>query len=55
VTNADFRREAAIAGPTATQDLQRLRSDGWLDQEGGGRSIRYVVGKKLRERWSASR
>ena len=55
VTNADFRREAAIAGPTATQDLQRLRSDGWLDQEGGGRSIRYVAGKKLRERWSASR
>ena len=54
ITNADFRREAGIAGPTATQDLQRLRSDGWLDQEGGGRSIRYVAGKKLRERWSAS-
>jgi Fic family protein len=55
VMNADFRREADIAGPTATQDLQRLRRDGWLDQEGGGRSIRYVAGKKLRERWSASR
>ena len=55
ITNADFRREATIAGPTAKQDLQRLRSDGWLDQEGGGRSIRYVASKKLRERWSASR
>jgi Fic family protein len=55
VSNADFRREVQIAGPTATQDLQRLRRDGWLDQEGGGRSIRYVAGKKLRERWSASR
>jgi Fic family protein len=55
VVNAGFRREAAIAGPTATQDLQRLRRDGWLDQEGGGRSIRYVASKKLRERWSASR
>ena len=54
ITNADFRREAGIAGPTATQDLQRLRSAGWLDQEGGGRSIRYVASKKLRERWSAS-
>jgi hypothetical protein len=54
ITNADFRREAGIAGPTATQDLQRLRSNGWLDQEGGGRSIRYVASKKLRERWSAS-
>lgn len=54
VMNADFRREADIAGPTATQDLQRLRRDGWLDQEGGGRSIRYVASKKLRERWSAS-
>src|SRR2546427_2083552 len=55
VINADFRREAEIAGPTATQDLQRLRRDGWLDQEGGGRSIRYVASKKLRENWSASR
>jgi Fic family protein len=54
ITNADFRREAGIAGPTATQDLQRLRNDGWFDQEGGGRSIRYVASKKLRERWSAS-
>ena len=33
VTNADYRREAGVAGPTATQDLQRLRNDGWLDQE----------------------
>jgi len=55
VTNVDHRREAGIAGPTATQDLQRLRRDGWLDQEGGGRSIRYVASRKLQERWSASR
>jgi Fic family protein len=55
VTNSDYRREADIAGPTATQDLQRLRRDGWLEQEGGGRSVRYVAGKKLQERWSASR
>jgi Fic family protein len=54
VMNADFRRAAQIAGPTATQDLQRLRHDGWLEQEGGGRSIRYVASKKLRELWSAS-
>jgi hypothetical protein len=52
--NADFRREAGIAGPTATQDLQRLRRDDWLDQEGGGRSIRYVASRQLRDRWSAS-
>jgi hypothetical protein len=55
VTNVEHRREAGIAGPTATQDLQRLRHDGWLDQEGGGRSIRYVASRKLQERWSASR
>jgi Fic family protein len=55
VMNADYRREVDIASPTATQDLQRLRRDGWLDQEGGGRSIRYVAGRKLREGWSASR
>lgn len=54
VTNADYRRETDIATPTATQDLQRLRSDGWLDQEGGGRSIRYVAARKLQERWSVS-
>jgi Fic family protein len=54
ITNVDYRREADIAGPTATQDLQRLRRDGWLDQEGGGRSVRYVAGKKLQERWSVS-
>jgi Fic family protein len=54
VTNADYRRETDIATPTATQDLQRLRSDGLLDQEGGGRSVRYVAGKKLQERWSVS-
>ena len=29
-----------MASPTAVQDLQRLRHDGWLDQEGGGRSVR---------------
>src|SRR5260370_29001870 len=55
IMNADYRREADVAGPTATQDLQRLRRDGWLDQEGGGRSIRYLAGKKLRENWSAAR
>jgi hypothetical protein len=54
LTNADYRREADIAGPTATQDLQRLRRDEWLDQEGGGRSVRYVAGGKLRDRWSTS-
>src|ERR1700682_1446973 len=54
LTNTDYRREADIAGPTATQDLQRLRRDGWLDQEGGGRSVRYVAGATLKERWSAS-
>ena len=54
VVNADFRREANIAGPTATQDLQRLRRDGWLDQEGGGRSIHYIASRQLRDRWSAS-
>jgi Fic family protein len=52
LTNADYRREASIAGPTATQDLQRMRRDEWLEQEGGGRSVRYVAGRKLRERWS---
>ena len=55
LTNADHRREANIASPTATQDLQRLRHDGWLEQEGGGRSLRYVAGRKLPERWSTSR
>jgi hypothetical protein len=54
VINADYRHVARIAGPTATQDLQRLRRDGWFEQEGGGRSIRYVAAKKLRELWSAS-
>jgi predicted HTH transcriptional regulator len=54
VTNVDYRRETDIATPTATQDLQRLRADGWLAQEGGGRSIRYVAGRTLHERWSAS-
>jgi Fic family protein len=54
VTNVDYRRESGIAGPTATQDLQRLRGDGWLDQEGGGRSVRYVAGAKLKDRWSTS-
>jgi Fic family protein len=54
VTNAEYRRDAEIAGPTATQDLQRIRHDGWLEQEGGGRSVRYVASKKLQERWSVS-
>ena len=55
LTNADYRREADVASPTAVQDMQRLRRDGWLDQEGGGRSVRYVASGKLQERWSASR
>jgi Fic family protein len=55
LTNADYRREAEVASPTAVQDMQRLRRDGWLDQEGGGRSVRYVASGKLQERWSASR
>ena len=54
LTNADYRRETDVASPTAAQDLQRLRRDGWLDQEGGGRSVRYIAGRKLQERWSAS-
>src|SRR6267143_5246210 len=54
VTNADYRRETAVASPTAVQDLQRLRRDGWLDQQGGGRSIRYSASKKLQDRWSAA-
>jgi hypothetical protein len=54
LTNADYRREADIAGPTATQDLQRLRREGWLEQEGGGRSIRYLAGGKLKDLWSNS-
>jgi Fic family protein len=55
VTNTDYRRTANVASPTAVQDLQRLRSDAWLEQEGGGRSVRYVAGRKLQERWSATR
>jgi Fic family protein len=55
ITNADHRRETNIASPTATQDLQRLRHGGWLEQEGGGRSLRYVASRKLQERWSSSR
>jgi Fic family protein len=54
ITNADYRRQADIASPTAVQDLQRLRHDGWLDQEGGGRSIRYMAGGKLKELWLAA-
>jgi Fic family protein len=55
ITNADYRREAEVASPTAVQDLQRLRRDGFLEQEGGGRSVRYVAGRKLQHRWSVSR
>jgi Fic family protein len=54
VTNSGHRIESSIASPTAVQDLQRLRRDGWLDQEGGGRSIRYVASSKLRDQWSAA-
>src|SRR6266704_793183 len=54
VTNADYRCAADIASPTAVQDLQRVRRDGWLEQHGGGRSVRYVASHELRERWSLS-
>src|SRR5438034_2981412 len=54
VTNADYRREADIASPTAVQDLQRVRRDGWLDQQGGGRSVRYVASDKLHKAWTDS-
>ncbi len=55
VTNSEYRRAAGIASPTAVQDLQRLRRDGWLEQVGGGRSVRYLAGRRLQERWSESR
>ncbi len=55
VRNADYRREVGIASPTAVQDLQRLRHDGWLEQQGGGRSVRYVASEKLRGAWLESR
>ena len=55
LTNADYRRETEVASPTAVQDLQRLRRDGWLEQEGGGRSVRYIASGKLSDLWSASR
>ena len=54
VTNADYRRASDIASPTAVQDLQRLRRDGWLDQQGGGRSVRYVAAGKLQKAWADS-
>src|SRR2546423_6858311 len=54
VTNADYRRAADIASPTAVQDLQRVRRDGWLDQQGGGRSVRYVASDKLHRGWADS-
>ena len=55
LTNADYRRETEIASPTAVQDLQRLRRDGWLDQRGGGRSVRYLASNKLQQQWAGSR
>jgi Fic family protein len=55
LTNAEYRRQSDIASPTAVQDLGRLRRDGWLDQQGDGRSTRYVASDKLRERWAATR
>jgi Fic family protein len=55
VRNAEYRREVDIASPTAVQDLQRLRHDGWLDQEGGGRSVRYAASEKLQGAWRESR
>lgn len=55
VRNAEYRREVDIASPTAVQDLQRLRHDGWLVQEGGGRSVRYAASDKLQGAWRESR
>ena len=52
--NVDYRREADIASPTAVQDLQRLRHDGWLEQQGGGRSVRYVASDRLQSAWRES-
>ncbi len=54
LTNADYRRGAGLASPTAGQDLQRLRRDGWLEQVGGGRSVRYVASRRLQERWAVA-
>src|SRR5438034_3604590 len=54
VRNVDYRREVEIASPTAVQDLQRLRHDGWLDQQGGGRSVRYVASDRLQSAWRES-
>jgi Fic family protein len=55
ITNSEYRHEAGIASPTAVQDLQRLKRDGWLEQEGGGRSVRYRAGRKLLDAWTRSR
>src|SRR6266581_6950619 len=54
VRNVEYRREVDIASPTAVQDLQRLRHDGWLDQQGGGRSVRYVASDRLHSSWRES-
>ena len=54
LTNAEYRREASVASPTAVQDLQRLRRDGRLEQQGAGRSVRYVATPGLRQEWSSS-
>jgi Fic family protein len=53
VTNAEHRTEHGIAAITASNDLRRLVADGWLTQDGGGRSARYLAAEPLREAWLA--
>ncbi len=51
VTNVEHRSEHRIAAITSSNDLRRLVADGWLTQEGGGRSARYVAASRLQEAW----
>ena len=51
VSNAEHRSEHGIAAITASNDLRRLVADGWLVQEGGGRSARYLAAEALRDAW----
>src|SRR2546428_10530636 len=54
VTNADYRRAADIASPTAVHDLPRVRRDGLLEQPGGGRAGRDVASDKPPKAWAGS-
>jgi Fic family protein len=51
VTNAEHRSEHGIAAITASNDLRRLVADGWLVQDGAGRSARYLAAEPLQEAW----